>query len=88
MAFRAFGDRYLLGFQLLFLFSYGMYVAFTDPNSLNDNNYAGFSGVNIISWLFAIGCVYGVYRILENRFIKENTQSPVLEIEEIGSKEL
>ena len=77
-----------LGFQLLFLFSYGIYIAFTDPNSLNDNNYAGFSGVNIISWLFAIGCVYGVYRILENRFIKENTQSPVLEIEEIGSKEL
>ncbi|MBO6185897.1 MAG: hypothetical protein J6O88_14650 [Chryseobacterium sp.] len=75
-----------LGFQLLFLFSYGMYVAFTDPNSLNDNNYVGFSGANIISWLFAIGCVYGVYRILENIFKKENTQSPVLEIEEIGTK--
>jgi len=73
-----------LGFQLLFLFSYGMYVAFTNPNSLNDNNYAGFSVINIISWLFAIGCVYGVYRLLENKFKKENTQNPVLEIEEIG----
>lgn len=76
-----------LGFQVLFLFSYGFYVALTDPNALNDNNYAGFSGINIVSWIFAIGAVYGVYRILENRFKKEISKSPVWEIEEIGVEE-
>ena len=76
-----------LGFQILFLFSYGFYVAFTNPNVINENNYAGFSGINIISWLFAIGAVYGVYRILENRFRKEVSKNPVWQIEEIGAED-
>lgn len=76
-----------LGFQILFMFSYGFYVAVTNPNAINENNYAGFSVINIVSWLFAIGAVYGVYRILENRFKKEVSKSPVWEIEEIGIEE-
>lgn len=75
-----------LGFQILFLLSYRFYAAISNPNALNDNNYSGFSGINIISWIFAIGCVYGVYRILENRFKKENAKNPILEIEEIGTE--
>lgn len=74
-----------LGFQVLFFFSYGIYLALTEPSVLNNNNYTGFSGVNIISWLFAIGAVYGFYRLLEAKFKKEKAKSPVFEIEEIGT---
>jgi Ni/Fe-hydrogenase subunit HybB-like protein len=74
-----------LGFQIVFLFGYGMYEAFT--GSLNDNNYTGFSLINIISWLFAIAGVYAVYHILEKKFKKENIKKPSLEIDEIGVKE-
>ncbi|MCS3530564.1 hypothetical protein [Chryseobacterium sp. JUb7] len=74
-----------LGFQIVFLFCYGIYQGLT--NTYNENNYTGFSLVNIISWLFAIGAVYGFYRVLENRFRKETLKKPSLEIEEIGSKE-
>ena len=77
-----------LGFQILFLVSYKFYEVVANPNVLNENNYNSFSGVNLISWIFAIGCVYGVHRILENRFKKEMTKNPVVEIEEIGNKEL
>jgi hypothetical protein len=73
-----------IGTQLLFGFSYGIYVGITDPESLNDMNYTGFSGVNVIGWLISIAAVYGVYKLLENKFIKENRQKPSLEIEEIG----
>lgn len=77
-----------IGFQILFLASYEAFMIFNDSDYLNENKYTGFSVINIISWLFAIGGVYGVYRLLENKFKKENSQSPVLEIEKIGSKEL
>lgn len=75
-----------LGFQIAFLFCYGIYQGLT--RTYNENNYTGFSLVNIISWLFAIAAVYGVHRILENKFKKENRQKPSLEIEEIGKTEL
>lgn len=75
-----------LGFQMIFLFSYGFYEALTNPYALENHNYAGFSGINIISWLFAIGAVYGIYRLLEIKFKKEAAKSPALEIEEIGMK--
>lgn len=74
-----------LGFQIAFLICYGIYEAFT--GSLNDNNYTGFSLINIISWLFAIAGVYAVYHILEKRFKKERVQKRSLEIEEIGVKD-
>lgn len=76
-----------LGFQILFMFSYGFYFALANPNAINGNNYIGFSAINIISWLFAIGAVYGVYRILENRFEKEVSKNKVWEIDEIGLEE-
>lgn len=73
------------GFQITFLICYGIYEAFTD--TLSDNNYTGFSMINIISWLFAIAGVYVVYHILEKKFKKESLRKPSLEIEEIGIKE-
>lgn len=73
-----------LGFQVAFLFCYGVYKGITEPDHLNNNNYTGFSLVNMISWLFAIGAVYGIYKLLENKFTKENLKKPALEIEEIG----
>lgn len=75
-----------LGFQVAFLFCYGIYRALTEPEYLNNNNYTGFSLINIISWLFAIGAVYGIYKLLEKKFTKENLKKPALEIEEIGRK--
>ncbi|UMQ44069.1 hypothetical protein MKS83_10270 [Chryseobacterium sp. Y16C] len=74
-----------LGFQVGFLFFYGFYQGITD--SYNENDYRGFSLINIISWLIAIAAVYGFYRILENKFKKENIKKPSLEIEEIGKTE-
>jgi fucose permease len=71
-----------LGFQVMFLFSYGIYQGLT--HTYNENNYTGFSLINIISWLLAIGAVYGVYKLLENRFQKENSRKPSVEIEKIG----
>ncbi|MGI9652841.1 hypothetical protein [Chryseobacterium sp. RLHN22] len=76
-----------LGFQIFFLVTYDIFMVFSNPNYLNENNYSGFSGINIISWLFAIGAVYGVYKILENKFKKEVSKSQVWEIEEIGAEE-
>lgn len=76
-----------IGFQVVFMFGYGMYVGLTDPTSLEDNSFTGFSVVNIISWLFAIGAVYGIHRFLEYKFTKENVRKPSLEIEEIGRSE-
>lgn len=76
-----------LGFQVAFLFCYGIYTGLTNPGSLEDNNYSSFSLVNIISWVLAIAAVWGVYQLLEKKFRKENIQKPSLEIEEIGIKE-
>jgi len=77
-----------VGTQLIFGFSYGIYKGITDPESLNDMNYTGFSAINLVGWLISIAAVYGVYKLLENKFIKESRQKPSLEIEEIGNKEL
>lgn len=77
-----------LGTQLFFGFSYGIYKGITDPASLDDNNYIGFSAINMVSWLISIVAVWGVYKFLENKFGKENLKKPALEIEEIGKKEL
>lgn len=77
-----------LGFQILFLFCYAIYDGITNPGSLNNNNYSGFSLVNLISWLFAIGVVYAFHTYLEKKFTREIIRKPSLEIEEIGNKEL
>jgi len=77
-----------LGTQLVFGFSYGIYKAITDPASLDDNNYMGFSAINLVSWLISVAAVWGIYKILENKFEKENQKKPALEIEEIGKKDL
>ena len=76
-----------LGFQVAFLFCYGMYTALTKPDSLETNNYSGFTLVNVISWIFAIAAVWGIYYLLEKKFKKEAIKKPSLEIEEIGVKE-
>ncbi|ASK30696.1 hypothetical protein CEY12_11470 [Chryseobacterium sp. T16E-39] len=76
-----------LGFQVVFLLSYGFYLGFTNPGSVEHNNYSGFTWVNVLSWIFAIIAVWGVYQLLEKKFKKENIQKPSLEIEEIGMKE-
>lgn len=75
-----------LGFQVVFLLCYGFYIGLTNPDFLKGNNFSSFSLVNIISWVFAIAAVWGVYQLLEKKFKKENIQKPSLEIEEIGTK--
>jgi Kef-type K+ transport system membrane component KefB len=75
-----------LGFQVAFLLCYGVYTAITNPGSLEDNNYSGFTLVNVISWIFAIAAVCGIYYLLEKKFKKEDIKKPSLEIEEIGIK--
>jgi predicted tellurium resistance membrane protein TerC len=77
-----------LGTQLLFGFCYGIYQAINDPNSLEHLSYTGFSGMNFIAWLISIAAVYGVYKLLEIKFSKEDLKKTFPEIEEIGNKEL
>lgn len=77
-----------LGTQLFFGFSYGIYKGIMDPASLDEVNYTGFSLVNIISWIISIAAVYGVYQLLEKKFVKEHVNKPSLEIEKIGNKDL
>ena len=72
-----------LGTQLVLGMSYGVYLGITDPESVDNVNYTGFSGVNIIGWLISIVAVWGVYKLLENKFIKERP-AKTIEIEEIG----
>lgn len=73
-----------LGSQIFLAFSVGMYLTITNPESLNDVNYTGFSAVNIVGWLISIALVWGVYQFLEKKFKKENIQKPSIEIEKIG----
>ncbi|MCT2562471.1 hypothetical protein [Chryseobacterium herbae] len=77
-----------LGTQLFFGFSYGIYQGINDPDSLEEVSYTGFSIVNIISWIISIAAVYGVYQLLERKFVKEHVNKPSLEIEKIGEKNL
>ncbi|KAB1230139.1 hypothetical protein DBR39_16395 [Chryseobacterium sp. KBW03] len=72
-----------LGTQIILGLSYGVYLASTDPESLDNVNYTGFSGINILSWLISIVAVWGVYKLLENKFIRERP-TKTIEIEEIG----
>lgn len=72
-----------LGTQLVLGMSYGVYLGITDPESVDNVNYTGFSGVNIVGWLISIVAVWGVYKFLENKFIKERP-AKTIEIEEIG----
>ncbi|MFN1216824.1 hypothetical protein ACKW6Q_07520 [Chryseobacterium kwangjuense] len=76
-----------LGSQLLFGFSYGIYKGITDPSSVDNVDYAGFSFVNLISWIISIAVVYGVYQLLEKKFVKEHISKPSVEIEKIGKKD-
>jgi hypothetical protein len=77
-----------LGFQILFLLCYEIYEGLANADSLNNNNYSGFTLINLISWLFAIVVVYGFHTYLEKKFTREVIRKPSLEIEEIGNKEL
>ncbi|WP_294323104.1 hypothetical protein [uncultured Chryseobacterium sp.] len=77
-----------LGTQFVFAFSYGIYKGITDPASLNDNNYMGFSALNLVSWLISVAAVWGFYKVLESKFRKESLKKPAIQIEEIGKKEL
>ncbi|MDR6459024.1 putative membrane protein [Chryseobacterium vietnamense] len=72
-----------LGTQIVLGMGYGVYLGATDPESLDNVNYTGFSGVNIVGWLISIVAVWGVYKLLENKFIKERP-AKTIEIEEIG----
>lgn len=72
-----------LGTQIVLGMSYGVYLGITDPESVDNVNYTGFSGVNIVGWLISIVAVWGVYKLLENKFIKERP-AKAIEIEEIG----
>ncbi|BFO64936.1 hypothetical protein NK356_14535 [Chryseobacterium sp. S0630] len=72
-----------LGTQLVLGMSYGVYLGMTDPESVDNVNYTGFSGVNMVGWLISIVAVWGVYKLLENKFIKERP-AKTIEIEEIG----
>ncbi|MDR4951609.1 hypothetical protein REB14_05380 [Chryseobacterium sp. ES2] len=72
-----------LGTQIVLGMSYGVYLGITDPESVDNVNYTGFSGVNIVGWLISIVAVWGVYKLLENKFIKERP-AKTIEIEEIG----
>ncbi|MGO4709720.1 hypothetical protein AB4Y90_11520 [Chryseobacterium sp. 2TAF14] len=75
-----------LGFQMMFLFSYEAFMVLNNPDFFNENKYSGFSVINIINWLFGIGGVLGIYKLLEYKFKKGNISSPALEIEEIVNK--
>ncbi|MEJ5050525.1 hypothetical protein WH221_11835 [Chryseobacterium culicis] len=72
-----------LGTQIVLGMSYGVYLGITDPESVDNVNYTGFSGVNMVGWLISIVAVWGVYKFLENKFIKERP-AKTIEIEEIG----
>ena len=76
------------GTQLLFGFCYGIYEAIYNPESIEEFNYTAYSGVNMIGWLLSIAAVYGVYKILEIEFSKEDIKKTFPEIEDIGKKEL
>ena len=76
-----------LGVQLIFGFSYGIYQGLANPESIEQMDYSGFSGVNMVGWIISLFAVWGVYKLLEKRFEKELHQKPSLEIEEIGIKE-
>lgn len=76
-----------LGAQLVFGFSYGIYKGITDPASVDGVDYAGVSFVNLISWVISIAVVYGVYQLLEKKFVKEHVNKPSIEIEKIGEKD-
>lgn len=77
-----------IGSQLIFGISYGVYLGLTDPDSVNNMNYTGFSAVNIIGWILSIIVVYLVYAYLKINFKKQSLKKPAHEIEEIGKKEL
>ncbi|MET3035301.1 hypothetical protein ABXT08_04320 [Chryseobacterium sp. NRRL B-14859] len=73
-----------LGSQIILAMGYVIYKGMTDPESLNDVNYAGYSTINIVSWLISIVAVWGIYQLLEKKFKKEIIQKPSVEIEKIG----
>ncbi|NIF03937.1 hypothetical protein F3J23_00665 [Chryseobacterium sp. Tr-659] len=73
-----------LGTQIILGFSYGFYLASTDPESLDGVNYTGFSAINMVSWLISIVAVWGVYKFLENKLSKETFKKPTIDIDEIG----
>lgn len=73
-----------IGAQIIFLFAHGFYQGLT--NTYNESDYTGFSLVNMIGWGLAVITVYGVHKLLENKFIKERVMKPSAEIDEIGKQ--
>ncbi|MCJ7933372.1 MAG: hypothetical protein MUW56_06955 [Chryseobacterium sp.] len=73
-----------LGTQIILGVGYGVYKGITDPATLENVNYTGYSIINIISWLISIAAVWGIYQLLEKKFKRENLQKPLIEIDEIG----
>ncbi|WP_312298649.1 hypothetical protein [Chryseobacterium sp.] len=73
-----------LGTQVILGLSYGIYMAATDPESLDSVNYTGFSAANMVSLLISVVAVWGSYQFLERKFKKENLLKPSVEINKIG----
>uniref|UniRef100_UPI00321A525C hypothetical protein n=1 Tax=Chryseobacterium sp. TaxID=1871047 RepID=UPI00321A525C len=73
-----------LGTQVILGMSYGVYLASADPAAASNMNYTGFSAANLVSWLLSLLAVWGVYLLLEQKYIKENVKKPSIEIQKIG----
>ncbi|WET47470.1 hypothetical protein PYS58_12830 [Chryseobacterium indologenes] len=73
-----------LGTQIILGISYGVYLASTDPEAVNNINYTGFSAVNIVSCFISLTAVWGVYQFLERKFKKMNLQKPSPDIQQMG----
>ena len=73
-----------LGTQIILGMSYGVYLASTDPEAVNNVNYTGVSAANLVGWLLSLLAVWGVYLLLEQKYKKENLQKPSIEIQQIG----
>lgn len=73
-----------LGTQVILGLSYGFYLASTNPDSLDNVNYTGFSAVNIASWLISLVAVWAVYEVLARKFKREKLHKPSIDIQQIG----
>ncbi|REC62792.1 hypothetical protein DRF65_08195 [Chryseobacterium pennae] len=73
-----------LGTQIILGMSYGVYLASTDPEAVNNVSYTGFSAANLVGWLLSLLAVWGVYLLLERKYKQENLQKPSIEIQQIS----
>lgn len=80
------GAGIYLGAQIILGVSYGVYLAYTDPDAVNNMNHIGFSAANLVSWLLSLLAVWSVYLFLEQKYIKENLKNPSIEIQKMGKR--